>query len=106
MIDERKCETCESTERLEKHHIKRQHKFKKGEVRNYPNNIMILCYWCHMREHHPDWVWDEKIVSIRTWVGRYYWLCICGRRLTPFWTYQLPQTMQGILRLPNSRCLY
>jgi len=62
------CELCGATEQLEKHHIKRRHKFKKGEVRNFPENIQILCHDCHMKIHHPQWDWNKrKEVSENEW---------------------------------------
>lgn len=54
------CEVCGGIEQLEKHHIKRQHKFKRGEVRNFPENIQVLCHTCHMKHHHPQWSWEEQ----------------------------------------------
>jgi 5-methylcytosine-specific restriction endonuclease McrA len=55
-----KCEECESTEKLEGHHILRWSEFP--EHRYDPNNIQILCRSCHAAKH-PDIAFTGKAIG-------------------------------------------
>lgn len=64
------CQNCNSTDRLQRHHIDRNPK------NNSPCNIMILCQTCHFLEHLKAGDWGKGQVQMKNCV-------ICGKEFLP-----------------------
>lgn len=45
--DNRRCQDCGSTEYLHAHHIKPVREFQNPEDAHYPDNLVVLCKYCH-----------------------------------------------------------